>query len=164
MKQAFVAVRALVYAACFVSLWTWLAVAARRSGERRGLELPAWTAFVGFPLLSLGALVVLFCVVFFVVAGKGTPAPFDPPRAFVASGPYRFVRNPMYVGALLVLSGYGLDSRSPSVLGLAAIAALGFHFFVLVVEEPALSRRFGESYAAYRLATNRWLPRSPRRP
>lgn len=164
MRQAFVAVRALVYAVLFVSLWTWLAVAARRSGEARGLELPAWTAFVGSPLLLIGALVVLSCVVSFVVSGKGTPAPFDPPRVFVASGPYRFLRNPMYVGALLVLSGYGLVARSPSVLGLAALAALLFHLFVLGVEEPSLVRRFGESYEAYRRVTNRWLPRSPRRP
>ena len=68
----------------------------------------------------------------------------------------------MYVGALFALSGYGLTVRSPSVLGLAALAAFGFHLFVLVVEEPSLARRFGESYAAYRRTTNRWLPRVPR--
>ncbi len=162
MSQVFVAVRALVYAFGFVSLWTWLAFAARRSDVSRGLFLPFWTGFVGIPLFVLGAFVVLACVVSFVVSGKGTPAPFDPPRLFVASGPYRFLRNPMYVGALLVLTGYGLVARSPSVLGLAALAALVFHFFVVLVEEASLARRFGESYAAYRRVTNRWLPRFPR--
>ena len=45
---------------------------------------------------------------------------------------------------------------------MAALAALGFHLFVLLVEEPSLEKRFGESYAAYRRATNRWVPRLPR--
>jgi len=162
MKQAFVAVRAMVYATGFVALWSWLALRARQFDLDRGNFLPFWTGFIGVAFFALGALVVVSCVVAFVVSGKGTPAPFDPPREFVPSGPYRFVRNPMYVGALLALSGYGLFARSPSVLGLAAAAFLLAHVFVLVVEEPSLARRFGESYAAYRRATNRWIPRMPR--
>ena len=161
MSQVFVAVRALLYATGFVSLWAWLAIRVRHSDLERGLYLPFWAGFVGVAFFALGAVIVLSCVVFFVVEGRGTPAPFDPPREFVASGPYRFVRNPMYLGALLVLSGFGLYARSPSVLGLVALAALLAHLFVLFVEEPSLSRRFGETYAAYRRGTNRWLPRLP---
>lgn len=162
MKRAFIAVRALVYAVMFVSLWTWLALSARGLDVARSRSLPFWTGFVGIPVFVLGALLVLACVVSFVVSGEGTPAPFDPPREFVASGPYRFTRNPMYVGAFLVLFGYGLVARSPSVLGLAGLALLVFHLFVIFVEEPSLARRFGDGYAAYRRATNRWLPRVPR--
>ncbi|MCM3877243.1 MAG: isoprenylcysteine carboxylmethyltransferase family protein [Thermoanaerobaculia bacterium] len=159
MKQAFVAVRAFVYAVGFVSLWAWLALGVRHSDIERGLYLPFWTGFVGISFFALGAIIVLSCVAFFVVEGRGTPAPFDPPRRFVASGPYRFVRNPMYLGALLVLSGFGLLARSPSVLGLVALAALFAHLFVLFFEEPFLADRFGETYAAYRRVTNRWVPR-----
>jgi protein-S-isoprenylcysteine O-methyltransferase Ste14 len=159
MSQVFVAVRALLYATGFVSLWGWLALRVRHSDMERGLTLPFWTGFVGVAFVALGAVIVISCVAFFVVEGKGTPAPFDPPRRFVASGPYRFVRNPMYLGALLVLSGFGLYTRSPSVLGLVALAAMFAHLFVLVVEEPDLARRFGDGYAAYRRATNRWIPR-----
>jgi protein-S-isoprenylcysteine O-methyltransferase Ste14 len=162
MGQAFVAARALLYATGFVSLWGWLALRVRHADMERGLYLPFWTAFIGIGAFFIGAVVVLFCVAFFVVEGRGTPAPFDPPRRFVASGPYRFVRNPMYLGALLVLSGFGLFARSPSVLGLVALAALFAHLFVMVVEEPSLAGRFGDGYAAYRRVTNRWVPRVPR--
>ena len=124
MSQVFVAARTLLYAAGFLTLWGWLARRARHLDMERGLYLPFWTGFIGIGAFLAGALVVLSCVVSFVVAGKGTPAPFDPPRRFVASGPYRFVRNPMYLGSFLLLSGYGLYARSPSVLGLTALAAL----------------------------------------
>lgn len=101
---------------------------------------------------------MLSCVALFVVRGEGTAAPFDPPRRFVASGPYRFVRNPMYLGAALVLSGFGLYSRSPSVLGLVALAALFVHLFVVLVEEPGLESRFGEGYRDYKVRVKRWSP------
>jgi len=162
MRQVFVAVRTLLYAAGFLALWGWLARRARHLDMERGLYLPFWTGFIGIGAFLVGALVVLSCVFSFVVEGKGTPAPFDPPRRFVASGPYRFVRNPMYLGAFLLLSGYGLYARSPSVLGLAALAVLLAHLFVVLVEEPGLARRFGESYLAYRRSTNRWIPRLTR--
>jgi len=162
MRQAFVALRTLLYAAGFLALWGWLARRARHLDMERGLYLPFWTGFIGIGAFLVGALVVLSCVYSFVVEGKGTPAPFDPPRRFVASGPYRFVRNPMYLGAFLLLSGYGLYARSPSVLGLAALAVLLAHLFVVLVEEPGLARRFGESYLAYRRSTNRWIPRLTR--
>jgi len=162
MSQVFVAVRALLYAAGFLTLWGWLALRVRHFDMERGLYLPFWAGFIGIGAFLAGVLVVLSCVVSFVVAGRGTPAPFDPPRRFVASGPYRFVRNPMYLGALLLLSGYGLYARSPSVLGLAALAALLAHLFVVLVEEPGLTERFGESYLAYRRTTNRWIPRFAR--
>ena len=159
MSQVFVAVRALLYAAGFLTLWGWLALHARHLDIERGLYLPFWTGFIGVGAFLVGALVVLSCVFSFVVEGKGTPAPFDPPRRFVVSGPYRFVRNPMYLGAFLLLSGFGLFARSPSVLCLVALAALLAHLFVVLVEEPGLARRFGESYLAYRRSTNRWIAR-----
>lgn len=158
LSQAFVAVRALLYATGFLTLWGWLALRVRHADIERGLYLPFWTGFIGAAFFALGAVVALSCVVSFVVRGKGTPAPFDPPRRVVATGPYRFMRNPMYLGAILLLSGFGLYARSPSVLGLAACAALIAHLLVVFYEEPDLERRFGESYAAYRRATNRWIP------
>jgi protein-S-isoprenylcysteine O-methyltransferase Ste14 len=158
MSQVFVAVRALFYATGFVTLWGWLALRARHADVERGQYLPFWTGFVGVAFFVLGAVVAVSCIVSFVVRGKGTPAPFDPPRRVVGTGPYRFVRNPMYLGAILLLSGFGLYARSPSVLGLAACAALIAHLLVIFYEEPDLERRFGESYAAYRRATNRWIP------
>jgi protein-S-isoprenylcysteine O-methyltransferase Ste14 len=163
MHRLFVAVRALVYGAVFISLWGWVVLRVRLIDLDRRRFLPFWTGFVGVAALVVGAVVVLSCVVFFVVRGNGTQAPFDPPKEFVASGPYRLVRNPMYLGALLVVSGYGLYARSPSVLVLTVLMAVLVHLFVVFGEEPGLARRFGESYAAYCRATNRWIPRLERR-
>jgi protein-S-isoprenylcysteine O-methyltransferase Ste14 len=121
------------------------------------------TRTAGFALVVAGSLLALTCAALFVVRGEGTPAPFDAPRRFVPSGPYRLVRNPMYVGAIALLVGLAFVLEAPLVLGVALGAAILSHLFVTLVEEPGLVRRFGESYAAYRRATNRWLPRVPPR-
>ncbi len=120
--------------------------------------LPAAGRVPGAVLIVLGGSVVLACVAMFVVAGRGTPAPFDPPRALVPRGPYRWARNPMYLGALAVLVGFGLWRASLAMILLAAPAALCAHLLVVLYEEPSLQRRFGSHYLAYRSAVNRWLP------
>ena len=117
----------------------------------------------GWILMLAGAALVVACVGVFVAFGRGTAAPFDPPREFVPVGPYRFVRNPMYIGAWLVLAGWGLAQRSAAVLLLSLGMLLVFHLFVVVVEEPGLRRRFGRSYEEYTARTRRWLPRVPNR-
>jgi protein-S-isoprenylcysteine O-methyltransferase Ste14 len=167
MSRLFVAVRAALYATGFVVLWGWLGLSAARWDHLAGRILPGGegpvsTEAAGVALMAVGGVLALTCAAYFVVEGKGTPAPFDAPRVFVAAGPYRFVRNPMYIGGLTVLFGFGLILRAPSVLGLAFLAALFIHLFVLFVEEPGLTHRFGESYLAYKRTTNRWIPR-PRR-
>jgi len=163
MKTLFVALRAILYGACFVLFWGWLARAARRYDERLGLAAPAWWEPVGVALMVPGTLIVFACVGTFVAFGQGTPAPFDPPTAFVPSGPYRYVRNPMYIGAALFLAGYGLFEGSPATVLLSLIFLITFHLFVLFVEEPALERRFGETYVAYKRSVHRWIPRLPPR-
>jgi protein-S-isoprenylcysteine O-methyltransferase Ste14 len=162
VKTFFVAFRAVLYAIGFIWFWGWLAAGARRYDAGLGIGLPSGSEGLGLVLAVPGALIVLACVGTFVLRGHGTPAPFDPPVVFVPTGPYRYVRNPMYIGAALVLAGYGLFQRSASVVMLAAGFLLVFHLFVLLVEEPSLERRFGHSYLAYKRAVNRWLPRAPR--
>ena len=108
-----------------------------------------------------GVALGLTCVWLFLTTGRGTPAPFDPPKVFVASGPYRYVRNPMYVGAVLALVGGGLIVSSISILILAALFWALAHVMVLLNEEPALEKRFGDSFVQYRREVNRWLPRIP---
>jgi protein-S-isoprenylcysteine O-methyltransferase Ste14 len=159
----FIAVRAVLYMAGFVLAWGWLALRLRHLDMSHGLWLPFWTGFIGLFFLVAGSLVVLLCAAYFIFEGRGTPAPFDAPRIFVAAGPYRFVRNPMYVGAFGVLAGVGMLFRSPSVVGLTLLAAFLAHLFVVFVEEPGLQSRFGESYLTYKRATNRWIPRMPRK-
>jgi len=163
MERAFAALRAFIYVTGFVFLWGWLARRARSLDRALGLELPSILQLPGAVLAAVGALLTLSCVVAFVVKGRGTPALFDAPREVVAAGPYRWVRNPMYVGAFSLLAGAALLLRSPSVLGLAAVAGLIAHLLVVFVEEPGLARRFGETFEAYRRDTPRWVPRKPGR-
>jgi protein-S-isoprenylcysteine O-methyltransferase Ste14 len=158
--KLFVVLRAVLYAIGFVLLWGWVATLVRPFDARLSVTIPAWTLPVGWALVVLGALVTLWCVSTFAIRGLGTPAPFDPPREFVAVGPYRYVRNPMYIGAAGVILGAGLILRSPSIAGLAVLFLLFFHLFVLLYEEPALESRFGGPYLHYKATVHRWLPRA----
>jgi protein-S-isoprenylcysteine O-methyltransferase Ste14 len=158
-KDAFVALRGVIVATAFVLLWTWLATLARGFDPEWGASLPPWLRPIGYLLIALGAGLAATCVTVFISRGKGTPAPFDPPRRFVATGPYRWVRNPMYWGAVGVLLGAGFVVASPSIALLALLFWTLAHLFVVTYEEPALERRFGAEYAAYKATVNRWLPR-----
>jgi protein-S-isoprenylcysteine O-methyltransferase Ste14 len=128
------------------------------SEEPNTLPLGA-VRILGAHLLLVGAVVYLRCAWDFAVAGRGTPAPLDPPRELVARGLYRYVRNPMYVGILAILVGEALFFGSRRLLVYAAVAALFFNLFVLFYEEPALRRQFGKSYERYRKEVPRWIPR-----
>lgn len=149
-------------AALFVTLWVWLASRVRHLDPVIGVP-PEWLRPLGWLLGAAGATIGLACVFLFVTAGRGTPAPFDPPRVFVATGPYRYVRNPMYVGAVLALVGGGLVVQSVSILALAAVFWALSHLMVVFYEEPALERRFGDSFVRYRSRVHRWLPGMPSR-
>lgn len=105
-----------------------------------------------------GAVLALWCILTFVVIGRGTPAPFDPPRRLVEVGPYRLVRNPMYVGAGFALAGAALFYQSWALLGYCVVFALITHLFVVIYEEPILRATFGESYIRYCERVQRWLP------
>lgn len=156
-----VALRSLVYGTAFVVFWGWLALQLRPLDTRLALQLPTVSRLVGTLMIVIGGSLALTCVSWFVLVGRGTPAPFDPPRVFVARGPYRWVRNPMYIGGLAALFGFGLWHRSP-VMTLFTLAVWGVvHGFVLRIEERGLERRFGSSYREYKLPVNRWVPTLP---
>ncbi|MGH7571841.1 MAG: methyltransferase family protein [Gemmatimonadota bacterium] len=160
---AFIALRAAVYAVVFFLFWGWLAWWAHLNDGPLGVRLPDWMAGPGIAVMAVGAVLAFASLATFVVRGRGTPAPFDPPRRFVASGPYRWVRNPMYIGGFLLLAGYAMCAGSVGAL-LVAFAMLGAaHLFSVLYEEPSLRRRFDNSYEAYVRSTPRWLPRPPSR-
>ena len=159
MRTVFIAVRALTYMTGFVLFWGWVALRVRAYDRSLGTLLPAWTQTLGIVLMVAGGIVALLCAGTFVARGRGTPAPFDAPREFVAVGPYKYVRNPMYVGALTVLVGFGLYDRSVSILLLPLAAFLLVHVFVVYFEEPDLKRKFGATYQAYCRVVPRWIPR-----
>src|SRR5262249_43560259 len=100
----------------------------------------AWEAM---PVIVLGAALYIWCVWNFAAVGDGTPGPWDAPARVVAVGPYRRVRNPIYLAALLVVLGEAWLFMSPAVLVYAGVMAVCFHLFVLGYEERTLRRRFG---------------------
>ena len=120
---------------------------------------PTLYSSIGFLPIALGVAIYLLCAWDFATAGQGTPAPIDAPKHLVVRGLYRFVRNPMYVGVLLILLGESLAFRSPRILVYAAIVFTFFNLFVILYEEPALKRKFGASYEEYLKKIPRWIPR-----
>ena len=116
----------------------------------------------GAALIAAGVALVLETTARFALQGRGTPAPFAAPRRFVARGSYRVVRNPMYIGVLALIVGQALLLAREILLGWAAAAALLFHVFVVLHEEPELRRRFGSEYEDYAGDVRRWIPTSPR--
>jgi protein-S-isoprenylcysteine O-methyltransferase Ste14 len=119
-------------------------------------------AYLAYPLWLIGGVSMLWCFWNFLINGKGTPAPIDPPKELVAVGLYRFVRNPMYVAGILGLIGWMLWSPSLSLI-VAPLLFLGAaHLFVTGYEEPTLRKKFGAAYADYFKRVPRWIPRLPK--
>jgi protein-S-isoprenylcysteine O-methyltransferase Ste14 len=108
-------------------------------------------------VLCLGTVLLLWCVREFYVSGRGTLAPWDPPRNLVTSGPYRFSRNPMYIGVLTILAGWCTLWGSRTLVTYTLLFTLGFHFRVLLFEEPWAARHFGSEWDAYRAQVRRWV-------
>jgi protein-S-isoprenylcysteine O-methyltransferase Ste14 len=119
----------------------------------------AWEAAA---VIAAGVVLYAWCVWNFAAVGRGTPGPWDAPALVVATGPYRWVRNPIYLAALLVVTGEAWLFTSLPLLAYAGAMAVCFHLFVLGYEERVLRRRFGRGYAEYQSTVGRWIPRAPR--
>ncbi len=141
------------------------------------LVLPGVAAFIVPPFLALidpwrarifvhgalvmliGVVLLLWCVRDFYVSGKGTLAPWDPPKKLVVVGLYRHMRNPMYVGVITLVLGWSVLLTSPVLMLYAFVLAIGFHVRVVNHEEPWLKSQFGSEWEQYRSEVDRWLPR-----
>ena len=135
-------------------LLPWRLASARLAS--RPLTVTEW--LLAAPAFLAGASIYFWCLWDFGRTGRGTPAPIDPPKTLVVRGLYRYVRNPMYVGVLLVIAGWALLVRARNLAIYGASVAAAFHLFVVFVEEPMLRRQFGASYDAYSVSVSRWLP------
>jgi protein-S-isoprenylcysteine O-methyltransferase Ste14 len=145
---------------CTLMVWLPLLFTGGLSGAVASARGGAAAVF-GAVLIGCGLAVFVWCHLDFIRKGRGTPNPLDPPKVLVARGPYRWVRNPMYVCATLILLGEALILRSPTFLLYALLVLVSFHLFVTFYEEPALRRRFGAPYEDYCRTVPRWLPRRP---
>jgi protein-S-isoprenylcysteine O-methyltransferase Ste14 len=131
-----------------------------RGGGDAGV--PLVVAVAGYLLAGSGLALLAASVIGFAQEGHGTLAPYDPPTALVARGPYRVTRNPMYVGVLAILLGLSAAHGSGALLWYAVLVAACFATFVRIYEEPRLEAQFGEPYRTYKATVPRWV--SWRRP
>ena len=152
--------RALIYAAIFIGVVLIFVPASLLSSS--GISRPeaiGTRQIVGIIMSVLGLALALWCVLIFAIVGKGTPAPFDPPRRLVVRGPYRVVRNPMYLGAGLALVGAAVFYDSSALWWFVGGFLLVVYLFILGYEEPILRQSFGEEYEEYTKRVGRFLPR-----
>jgi len=136
--------------------------------EARAFDPGVWR-WAGLMLALAGIAGYLLCALDFLLKGGGTPAIFftrhlrfllgEEPQAVVQQGLYRHSRNPMYLSVIAVILGLGVCFGSTSVLLYGFAAFVFFHFVVVLLEEPHLRRKGGESYRAYCRRTPRWLIR-----
>jgi protein-S-isoprenylcysteine O-methyltransferase Ste14 len=139
----------------------WLTGYLRPLDVSLGVELPAWVQLPGIVAAVVGAALVVLCGALLRNRGIGTlrGEEWFMPREFVATGPFRFVRNPMSLGGAVLMTGIALCHRSALCLTLALAMFLVFHFVVVYLEEPGLEMRFGDGYREYRRNVRRWVPR-----
>jgi len=157
-----VLVRAITYAALFIGFVLVFLPAQVLSGA--GVTRPARFGapqLAGMIVGAAGAGVAVWCILTFALLGRGTPAPFDPPRRLVVRGPYRYVRNPMYLGAGLALAGAALFYEAGALWAYAGGFLVLTHLVVVLYEEPTLRRTFGEDYETYCRQVRRWWPTTP---
>jgi len=128
---------------------------------------PPWPAVVraiGVALIAAAGIVVIWGFVRFATEGAGIPVPTEPTsRQLTVGGPYRYLRNPLYLAIALAVTGQGLLLSRPVLLVYAAVLLVAFVAFVHWYEEPSLARRFGDQYQTYRKQVPGWWPRLPRR-
>jgi protein-S-isoprenylcysteine O-methyltransferase Ste14 len=112
----------------------------------------------GVFVMAGGFFILLWCVRDFYVSGKGTLAPWSPPKRLVIVGLYRICRNPMYIGVLVLVFGWAIFAASPLLVGYFVVLIFSFHFRVVLYEEPRLSKLFGTEWESYSSLVPRWLP------
>ena len=160
MQKPTLVVWTLIKVSISVLFIGWCALHLRRFDPYLGVSLPRWTRPPGLIFLIAGGVLVLLCGGILGTRGiYETPGDRFFPREFVAFGPFRYLRNPMSLGGVILMTGLGLYESSASILLLGAAVFLFLHLMVVYVEEPGLEKRFGESYRAYKRSVNRWLPR-----
>ncbi len=155
----FLVIRAIAYATLFIGFFL-IAMPARLL-VWSGLSSPetmGWPQVIGVAFTAAGTALTLWCVATFVLVGRGTPAPFDPPQRLVDRGPYAFVRNPMYCAAAMAMGGAALayGSWALSIYILLFLAVM--HAVVIGYEEPTLRDTFGAAYDDYCARVGRWCP------
>lgn len=142
-----------------VPRWLLRGYAAHDTRWRPAGTWPVVAHVAGVLVLAAGLALFAWCLTLFIRVGRGTLAPWDPTKALVAAGPYRYVRNPMITAVIAMLAGETLYVGSRVLLGWVITFFLINSVYFVLLEEPGLERRFGAAYVRYTRAVPRWLPR-----
>jgi protein-S-isoprenylcysteine O-methyltransferase Ste14 len=121
--------------------------------------IPIAIQAAGLGALLIGLTLFVASLRQFIVRGRGTLAPWDPPKRLVVEGPYRYVRNPMISGVLFIVSGEAMILLSSGLAVWALIFLLINVTYIPISEEPGLRQRFGASYDEYCANVGRFIPR-----
>ena len=121
-----------------------------------GAELPAWAQWAGAAVIVAGVVLVVSFERAFKRAGTDAN-PYRPSTALATDGPYRFSRNPGYLGMAITYVGIALAAEAPWALVMLVPATLLMHYGVIRREERYLESLFGEEYVSYKQATRRWI-------
>lgn len=113
--------------------------------------------YIGLLIFLVGVIILFHCVVRFAIDGLGTLSPIDPTKRLVISGLYKYTRNPMYIGVILILFGETVFTKSIHLLFYSFIIIILFYLFVVYKEEPRLKKDFGQNYEMYCNTVNRWF-------
>jgi len=127
--------------------------------SRPFLPLSLAAVLLGAGVILCGLALVFVTIRYFAALGRGTLAPWDPPRHLVVAGVYRHVRNPMVSGVVLILFGEALVFLSRGLLEWALGFLVVNLIYIPLLEEPMLEGRFGDEYRQYKRHVPRWVPR-----
>ena len=155
--RLFAILRTIIVGSLFGALWTWFAP--RWMAAAKHVALHPRLGWWLIPMV-IGGAIMIRCCWDFAWTGRGTPAPFDPPRRLVIAGLYRRVRNPMYLGMGLFLIGeaFMLSEITREMLIMTLVLFVVVNVLVMAYEEPVLRSSFGEDYVRYTQEVGRWLP------
>jgi len=163
LTQSLLALRSFVFALLLPAIvvgWVPVRLFERHAVYRDGsYDLHEIVALI---VAGVGGLVYVQCAWLFAVKGRGTVMPFDGPRKLVQRGPYRWVRNPMYLSLCAILAAEAAYFESWHIAVYFLCLCCAAHLIVALHDEPELSFRFGALYEDYKRTANRWLPKPPR--
>ena len=127
-------------------------------GDLSRLQRPSpLQLYAGLAILLIGLAIMLRCILQFALQGKGTLSPVDPTKRLVVRGLYKYSRNPMYVGVMLILIGEAIMAQSVPLWIYLVVVFICFNLFILLHEEPRLRRDFGTEYLDYCRIVRRWI-------
>ena len=114
---------------------------------------------IGIVFVLAGIIDALYCYILFFQKGKGTPIPTQPAKKLIVEGLYRYTRNPIYLGHFLIIFGEFLLFGHSLLLLYFILFFINFHFYITLIEEKELKKRFGKEYIDYTKSVPRYMPK-----